>query len=193
MKFDTMTAELNACRLCRKNFGFEPRPVFFGNQNSKIMQISQSPSQNVHKTGKSFDDASGRKLRSEWYMIPDKDFYNDNNFYISGIGHCYPGKDKNGGDRAPPKRCADKWLKLEIELVNNKMFVLVGRHSAEYFFPKKSFKELVFTDQKINGKPTIVLPHPSPLNKKWLKDNPNFEKKRLPEIRKKMHQVLYEK
>ncbi|MFR0985782.1 MAG: uracil-DNA glycosylase family protein [Frisingicoccus sp.] len=53
------------------------------------MQISQAPSRTVHNTGKPFNDASGRRLRSEWYRISDETFYNPDNFYIVSIAHCY--------------------------------------------------------------------------------------------------------
>ncbi|MDD2656732.1 MAG: uracil-DNA glycosylase family protein [Patescibacteria group bacterium] len=189
--FDKLVNEIKSCRDCRNIFGFEPNPVFSGNENSKILQISQAPSQNVHKTNKCFNDVSGKKLRNEWYQISDKDFYNDDNFYISAIGHCYPGKSSNGGDRKPPKHCADKWLWQEIKFVKSKIIILIGRYSAQYFFPKIEFPELIFNNQKIDDKLTIVLPHPSPLNQRWFKKYPEFETERLPEIRKIIHKVLY--
>lgn len=192
-EFSNLIKEIKSCRDCKELFGFTPNPVFSGNKNAKILQISQAPSKNVHKTNKCFNDASGKKLRGEWYKISDEDFYNDDNFYISGVGHCYPGKDKKGGDKKPPIHCADKWLNKEIKFVNPKIIVLIGRHSANYFFPKRDFSELIFNNQKINNKLTIVLPHPSPLNRKWFKDHPDFEKKRLPEIRKIVHKVLFGK
>ncbi len=189
--FSELVREIKVCRECRSLFGFEPNPVFGGNQNAKILQISQAPSQNVHNTNKCFNDASGRKLRGEWYQISDEDFYNDDNFFISGVGHCYPGKSLNGGDKKPPKKCADKWLRQEIKFVNSKIIVLIGRYSASYFFPNDDFSSLIFKNQEIDGKLTIVLPHPSPLNQKWFKDHPDFESKRLPEIRKIIHNLLY--
>lgn len=161
-----------------------------GNVNSKIIQISQAPSSNVHKTLKPFDDASGRKLRSEWYHIPDEVFYDPDNFYITSIAHCYPGKSPGGGDRLPPKSCAEKWLLKEIELVNNEIFILIGGKAAGFFFPKEDFTSLVFEDSTINGKPAYVLPHPSPLNVKWFKDNPEFLNSRVREIEETVHKVL---
>lgn len=189
--FKILVKQIKSCRECRKDFGFEPNPVFTGNRDAKILQISQAPSQNVHKTSKCFNDASGRKLRQDWYKISDEDFYNDSNFYISGIGHCYPGKNLNGGDNKPPRKCADKWLTQEIRIIKSKIIILVGRCAAEYFFPKKNFTDLIFHNQELNGKLTIVLPHPSPLNRKWFKDHPEFEKNRIPEIRKIIHKALY--
>ena len=125
-----------------------------------------------------------------WYNIDDVDFYNQNNFYITSLAHCYPGKDKNGNDRVPPKICYDTWLKKELELINNKIYIIIGAKAAKVFFPKELFNELVFKNNYINGKIAIVLPHPSPLNIKWFKDNPDFLEKRLLEIRKIIENTL---
>jgi len=187
--FYNLKKEILSCRDCKKLFGFDPNPNFFGAKNSKIIQISQAPSKNVHLTSKAFNDQSGKRLR-EWYQISDDIFYNTKNLYITGIAHCFPGKDKNGGDIKPPVYCANKWLKKEFSMVNNKIFIVIGREAAKYLFPKKDFNELIFNDQLINGKPAYVLPHPSPLNMKWFKDNPSFLKKRLLYIRKKIYIVL---
>ncbi len=188
--FDQLREEILNCRICEEKFGFEPHPIVMGNANSKIMQISQAPSQNVHKTLKPFDDASGRKLRNEWYHITDEVFYNPNNFYITAIAHCYPGKSPNGGDRLPPKSCAKLWMQKEIELVNNEIFILIGGKAASFFFPNHNFTTLIFNDNTIHGKPAYVLPHPSPLNVKWFKDNPEFLKTRIEQIEKAVHEVL---
>lgn len=178
------------CRMCRDTFGFEPNPIVLGNNNAKIMQISQAPSKSVHETGRPFNDISGRKLRGEWYHISEEDFYNPDNFYIVSMAHCYPGKASGGGDRRPPKVCSKKWLSREMELVDNEIYVIIGGIAAEFFFPHEKITALAFEDREINGKPTYILPHPSPLNMKWFKDYPEFTEKRIPEIREKIHKVL---
>jgi uracil-DNA glycosylase len=35
-----------------------------------------------------------------------------------------------------------------------------------------------------------VIPHPSPLNVKWFKDYPDFEKERVKDIRKAVHDAI---
>lgn len=189
-KFENLIKEISACRLCEEKFGFEPHPIILGNVNSKIMQISQAPSKNVHQTLIPFHDASGRKLRNEWYKISDEIFYNPDNFFITAIAQCYPGKSAAGGDRLPPKSCGKKWLYREMELVDNKIYLLLGGKCASFFFPKKDFTSLIFQDNTINGKPAFVLPHPSPLNRKWLKEHPEFLEKRVHEIRGAIHEIL---
>ena len=112
---EQLRSELLKCRECKGLFGFEPRPISMGNSCAKIMQVSQAPSVHVHNTGRSFNDISGRRLRGEWYKISDETFYDPNVFYITSVGHCYPGKSKNKGDNPPPKICAQKWLKREFD------------------------------------------------------------------------------
>jgi len=189
-KFQDLRNQIKSCRYCEADFGFEPHPIVFGNPQSKIMQISQAPSRTVHNTGKPFNDASGRRLRSEWYKISDETFYNPDNFYIVSVAHCYPGKNPKGGDNRPPKCCADKWLSQELALVQNKIYILIGGAAASYFFPKQKLTELVFQNLTLNGKPAFVLPHPSPLNMKWFRDYPEFLKKRIYEIEKAVHETL---
>lgn len=188
--FEKLREEISSCRICREEFGFEPRPILFGNQNAKIMQISQAPSRKVHETGLPFNDASGKKLRREWYRIEDEEFYNPDNFYIVSTAHCFPGKAPGGGDKRPPKHCAGRWLRREMELVNNEIYILVGGVAAEVFFPGRKITELVFEDHVIGGKPAYILPHPSPLNVKWFRDHPEFEQTRIPEIAACVHRIL---
>ncbi len=188
--FEKLKKDILDCRICADLFGFEPHPIVWGNENAKIMHISQAPSLNVYKTRKPFDDASGKRLRQEWYHISDEVFYNPDLFYIVSIAHCYPGKSPNGGDRLPPKSCAKRWLLKEIELVNNTLFLIVGGIAADFFFPKQNFTSLIFNDQSIRGKPAYVLPHPSPLNVKWFKDHPEFLQSRIQQIEKAIHAAL---
>jgi uracil-DNA glycosylase family 4 len=189
--FIQLKTKILSCRDCKNRFGFIPRPILFGNENSKIDQISQAPSRNVHLTGKPFDDSTGKRLIKEWYKIDEKDFYNEDNFYITALSHCYPGKTKNGADRAPPIYCARKWLLREISTINNQIFVIIGQKAASFLFPNKTYEDLIFNNQYLNNKLTLVLPHPSPLNIKWFKEHPDFYEKRLIEIREEIKRVLY--
>ena len=171
------------------NFGKENVLPFWGNQNAKIVHIGQAPSSSGVKNKKPFTDKTGEKLRS-WYGTSEEVFYNPENFYFTAIGMYFPGKSKNGGDKLPSLPFAKEWLTNEISFLHPKLFILLGRTAANFFFPKKIFKELVFEDQAINGVKTFVIPHASPLNIKWFKDNPEFLKKRLPEIKNYIRTIL---
>lgn len=188
-EFNQIKCNILKCRICSEHFGFEPNPVFFGSYNSKIVQISQAPSKTVHETSRPFNDASGKKLRNDWYQISDEMLYNPDNFYITSLAHCYPGKTKNGGDKLPPKICFETHGLKELKVVNNKIYIVIGSHAAKRLFPSEKFDELVFKNNTFNGKLAIILPHPSPLNIFWFKNHPEFED-RLVEVRKIIKEVL---
>jgi uracil-DNA glycosylase family 4 len=187
-QFLALKKEIKSCRICGGLFGFKPKPLVWGNFEAKIVQISQAPSLTAHKIQRPFSDKSGEKLKRDWYQIPDDVFYNPDNFYITAISHCYPGKAKNG-DRSPPIGCAQRWLAKELELVNPKLFIVLGSQAASFLFPKNDFTRLVFQNQTLKNVPCYVIPHPSPRNIKWFKDNPGFEAKRLLELRRVIHQA----
>lgn len=189
-EFNKLIKELKKCDICKNKFDFTPHPIVIGNTNSKIVQISQAPSRTVHESLEPFTDQSGKKLKYDWYQITDEEFYNPDNFYIAALSHCYPGKDKNGNDRMPPRICYEKWIKQELKYINNKIYILIGSKSAKVFFPNDNFNDLVFKDNYSNGKLTLVLPHPSPLNIKWFKDHPDFLNKRIYEVRTIIKEIL---
>jgi len=191
-KFHEFRERLKQCRLCRDMIGFEPKPVVWGTPEAKIVQISQAPSKTVHETGKPFNDLSGAKLR-EWYGIHEDIFYNQKLFYMTDIYHCYLGKDIKRGDAKPPLNCAKKWLHEELSLIDNEIYLIIGRVPTNFLFPKKNFNELIFNDQTFNGKSAYVLPHPSPQNIKWFKDHPEFYDRVLPKIKGIVHEVIYKK
>lgn len=191
--FKRLKNEIEKCDYCREKFGFEPHPIFWGKQNSKIVQISQAPSNNVHKSMKPFTDMSGKTLKYEWYQITDEQFYNTDNFFIGALAHCYPGKNKNGNDKQPPKCCWSKWIEKELQILDNEIYIVIGAKAAKRFFPNENFEDLVFNNNEWNNKLTIVLPHPSPLNKKWIKDHPKFINERIIEVRNIIKDVIKSK
>lgn len=187
--FEKLKQDLLTCQACLDVLEYPPRPIFQGQQNSLIMQISQAPSRKVMESGLPFNDPSGEKLRNDWYQITKEQFYNSTNFYITSIGRCFPGKAKTG-DNPPPVACADRFLTRELELIEPQIYILIGSHAAKFFYPNESLEELIFNDHTYRGKPLFVLPHPSPLNRKWLKDHPQFETERMAYIRKKIHYYI---
>ena len=75
-------------------------------------------------------------------------------------------------------------------MVHNKIYVIVGAKAAKAFFGDSPFEELVFNNQELFGKLAIVLPHPSPLNRRWLKKHPLFLESRIKEVRKIIRECI---
>ena len=182
--------ELSGCRLCQQRFDHEPRPMVWGNEAAPVLLIGQAPSRSVHETGKPFNDMSGRRLRS-WLHLSEEQFWDKNFLYISAMGHCFPGKaPKGGGDNKPPKICSETWMPRLLKSLQPQIYLLVGSYAAQHFFPKQKLSELVFEELEVNGRTAFVLPHPSPLNQKWFKDYPEFERARIHDIRATLQPLL---
>ncbi len=169
---------------------FEEKNIlpFWGNQNATIVHIGQAPSKSGVKNQKPFSDKTGEKLR-RWYGLTEEEFYDKDKFYLTALGLYFPGKQKGGGDKTPSMHFAKEWLTKEISFLNPKLFVILGRLAATFFFGNEKFEKLVFEDQRINGVKTLVIPHASPLNIKWFKDHPDFLTKRLPYVRDTIQDV----
>lgn len=183
-KLAQLIDQLKECKICQNQFGFEPHPIHLGEADAKILIVSQAPGWRVHERRKPFSDLSGKKLRQQWLWISEEHFYNPHLFYFTNVGHCFPGKNKNNTDKKPPRICWDKWSKHEIELLDScELYIVIGSEAASRLFPKRKLEELVFSNLTIHGKTCFVLPHPSPLNFRWLKAHPKFEIQVLPRLR----------
>jgi len=195
MNFEEFKHQLQNCRYCQR-FGIEPKP-FVGREKSeksaKIVQVSQQPSKSASESGIPFSDASGRKLIDEWYKIPRDVFLNPKLFYITGVAHCYSSNEKVA--RRLRRECSKKWLKQELSFLNPRLYIIIGKPAANFFFPDKKFTKLaefVFQNHVVKNRTAFVLPHPSPLAAWWLTKYPKFESDRLNDIRKAVHEAIRE-
>lgn len=187
--YEQLKADITSCRRCQIQFDYEPRPIFFGNQRPAVMQISQAPSRRVHESGLPFNDQSGKTLR-EWYGIAEADFYRPDHFYMTSVGHCYPGR-QSQGDKAPMLECAKQFLQRELKIIEPQLYIIIGSYAARFLFGKEcSLDNLIFHDQTLCDKQAYVLPHPSPLNRRWLNEHPQFLKERMPIIADRIHQLI---
>lgn len=170
---------------------FPPNPILNFTKNSKIVLIGQAPGIKVQKSGIPWDDASGERLR-DWLKVSSNEFYDPLNFAIVPMGFCYPGNDGKG-DLPPRKECAELWMQRILNSLNNKkLIILIGQYSQKYFLDTAA--KITLTERVKNWKAYLpdyfVLPHPSPRNNIWLKNNPWFEKDVLPALNTSVQQIL---
>ncbi len=189
----TLLREIEKCNVCAKHLALGPRPVVTAHIKSKIIVIGQAPGTKVHKTGVPWDDASGKQLR-KWMGINDAVFYNPEKVAIVPMGFCYPGKG-NSGDLPPRPECAPLWHKKLLTLMpETKLTLLIGQYAQRYYLQNKRLKNLTETVKahQLFLPDYFVLPHPSPRNRFWLHKNPWFEKEIIPDLQKKIQEILEE-
>ncbi|PPD05171.1 MAG: IclR family transcriptional regulator [Methylobacter sp.] len=182
--------EVKACRLCLHSLPHEPRPVLQWHPSAKILLAGQAPGRKVHESGQPFTDASGERLRG-WLGIGVEDFYDAQKLAIVPMGLCYPGTDK-AGDLPPRSECAPQWReRLLAPLINVRLTLLIGQYAQAYHLPggKQSVTDAV-GNWRAYWPGMVPLPHPSPRNNRWLKQNPWFEAELLPVLRAQISHVL---
>lgn len=190
-KLQHLTNKILACTLCEKHLPFAPNPIVRPSRAAKILIIGQAPGVKVHETSLSWNDASGNKLR-EWMAVEREQFYDVKKIAIMPMGFCYPGKGKSG-DLPPRPECAAQWhadllqLMPQIELV-----LLIGMYAQKYYLAKRrkiNLTETVKAWQEYSPR-YLPMPHPSPRNKLWLKNNAWFERNVVPHLQTRVSQLI---
>ena len=157
---------------------------------ARILIAGQAPGRRVHETGIPFDDPSGDRLR-EWLGISREDFYDATRIAIVPMGFCYPGTGKSG-DLPPRQECAEAWREpLLSSLADIRLTLVIGQYAQRWHLTDKSrnLTETVRAWESF-GAGLIPLPHPSPRNNLWLKKNPWFTSKLLPDLKLRVQQAL---
>lgn len=183
--------EIRHCKLCKPYIPFEPKPVLTASQESKICIIGQAPGIKVHESGIPWNDQSGDTLRT-WLGISRNLFYDTSQIAIVPMGFCYPGKGPSG-DLPPRPECAPTWHARILEnMPALKLSLFVGKYAQNYYLKNASGENLTKTvkNYKTFLPKFFPLPHPSPRNRFWLKQNPWFSEILIPDLQSIIRSIL---
>ena len=187
LSFNRILREVRACTLCASHLPLTPNPVVQLHPNAQILIAGQAPGRKVHDSGIPFNDVSGQRLR-EWMGVESEFFYNPEKVAILPMGFCYPGTGKSG-DLPPRPECAVQWRdRLLEQLPNIRLTILIGQYAQNWHLgsnKKANLTETVKAWQEY-WPSVLPLPHPSPRNNRWLKNNPWFETDVVPALQQKI-------
>ena len=182
---------IRACRLCEPHLPLGAKPIVQLGGRAKILIVGQAPGTITHKKGVPFDDPSGERLRG-WLGVDRACFYDPDCFAIAPMGFCYPGTGSSG-DLPPRPECAATWRpRLMDELQGIELTVILGTYALKWHLgaqAKPSVTQTVAAWQDY-WPGIIALPHPSPRNNRWLKENPWFEAEVVPRLREQVKNLL---
>lgn len=191
-EFQSLLSEMHACRLCADRLPLGPNPIFRLSPTARLLMVGQAPGTRVHETGIPWNDRSGDRLR-EWLALDRETFYDVRRIAILPTGLCYPGADKNGGDKPPIPICAPTWHpRVHPHLDQVRLTLLIGSYAQAYYLGRNrgaSTQETVRSWRDFLPE-FFPLPHPSWRNTAWLKRNPWFEAELLPDLRARVHALL---
>ena len=189
-EFDALLEAVRDCKLCEAGLPYGARPVLQAAPQARILVAGQAPGSKVHASGIPFDDASGDRLR-QWMGIERECFYDATQIAILPMGFCYPGTGKSG-DLPPRPECATAWREpLLAGLPRIELTLVLGQYAQAWHLDdnKRSLTARV-KDWRLTWPKMLPLPHPSPRNNRWLKQNAWFEAEVLPELRTRVKQLL---
>ena len=165
-------------------------PIFQINPEAEILIVGQAPGKKVEESGILFHDKSGEKLR-DWMGIDGKLFYSKR-IAIMPMDFYYPGKGKTG-DLPPRRFIAEEYHPVILEMMPEiRLTILIGKYSMDYYLKKRAKRNLTETVRCYQEYLPEYFPivHPSPLNFRWQAKNPWFETEVVPELRKRVADIL---
>ena len=187
----SLLTDIRKCRECEAHLPHGPRPVLAASTESRILIMGQAPGSRVHESGVAWDDPSGVRLR-DWMGISSDDFYDESKIALVPMGFCYPGTGRSG-DLPPRKECSELWHeRLLGNLTNVKLTLVIGRYAQDYRLGNKLKSTLTETVEnwKDYTPVNLPLPHPSPRNNRWLKNNAWFLKDVVPYLQRRVKKLL---
>ncbi len=190
MALESLLLEVRACRHCAAELALGPRPVLQCAPTARILIAGQAPGRRVHASGLPFDDPSGERLRA-WLGVDREVFYDATRIAILPMGFCYPGSGR-GGDLPPRRECAALWRRRLLDALPAIELVLaIGRYAQDYHLGAAAATLTARVRAWRDHWPAVLpLPHPSPRNNRWFRQNPWFETELLPVLRTRVEQML---
>ncbi|MCT3131590.1 MULTISPECIES: uracil-DNA glycosylase family protein [Lactococcus] len=166
-------------------------PLYSVHKEAKICIIGQAPGIRAQESRLFWNDPSGDRLR-DWLGIDRATFYESNKISILPLDFYFPGKGKSG-DLPPRAGFAQKWHKALLEeMPEIELFILVGSYAIKYYLNLKSSAKTTEVIRNFEAYLPKYFPlvHPSPRNNIWLAKNLWFEPELLPELKKRVAQLI---
>lgn len=164
-KLDALKAEIIAKNICPELAATATQLVMGdGNPDADIVFIGEAPGKNEDKQGLPFVGAAGKFLNE---MLAAAGMTRGD-VYITNIVKYRP---PNNRDPSPEEKAAFlPYLLRQLEIINPKAIITLGRHSMEYFLPDARIsqihghavrKKVIYHDKAPHGLLIIPLYHPA--------------------------------
>ncbi len=131
----------------------------FGNANADVVLIGEAPGKQEDIAGKPFIGAAGKFLDSMLQSI----HLDRNDVYITNIVKYRP--PNNRDPSIAEKTAFIPYLERELQIINPKLVITLGRHSMEYFIPNETIGEIHGQPRRVQfgAESLVVMPlyHPS--------------------------------
>lgn len=135
-QLEKLNKEMAACDKCILRSTCNRVVPGEGSAEAEIMFIGEGPGQKEDELGRPFVGAAGKFLDEMLGIINLK----REDVYIANVVKCRP-----PGNRDPFPEEAEScwpWLEKQIEIIDPKLIVMLGRHSMERFLPNQKISQI---------------------------------------------------
>jgi DNA polymerase len=146
---------VRACTRCSLYQGRQRAVPGEGPAKAEIMLIGEGPGFHEDKQGRPFVGASGKFLEELLGSIG----YKREDVFIANVVKCRP---PNNRDPQPDELAAcEGYLKRQIELVDPKVIVTLGRYSMNHFLPGSSITKIHGQAHRLGNRLIVPMFHPA--------------------------------
>jgi uracil-DNA glycosylase family 4 len=151
----SLIEEINSCTLCALSQGRTNAVPGEGNPQADIMFIGEAPGVNEDRQGRPFVGAAGTVLDNMLAVIG----LDRSDVYICNMIKCRPPENR---DPQPSEMDTCRpYLDRQIELIDPKVIVTLGRHSFGKFFAGETISKARGRPREWNGRIVFPVYHPA--------------------------------
>lgn len=176
--------EVSTCTKCMLHYSRKHAVPGEGPANAEIMFIGEGPGFHENEQGRPFVGAAGKFLDELLTSIHLK----REDVFIGNVVKCRP-----PGNRDPlPEEleACSHYLERQIQAINPKIIVTLGRFSMAHFLPGSRISEIHGQARKVNGRLVVAMYHPAAaLHQRSLKSTIEADFAHLPELITKSEQI----
>jgi uracil-DNA glycosylase family 4 len=173
-----VTKEVSVCTLCELHFSRKNAVPGEGPVDADMVFIGEGPGFHENEQGRPFVGAAGKFLEELLSKIGMK----RDQVFITNVVKCRP-----PGNRDPKldevETCVSHYLERQLQAINPKVIVTLGRYSMGYFMPNAKISDVHGQSMHVRGKLVIPMYHPAAaLHQASLKPVLERDFARLPEL-----------
>ncbi len=176
---DVIAGEVSVCTKCELYQGRTRAVPGAGPVDARIMFIGEGPGFHEDKQGLPFVGPSGKLLEEMLALI----HLHRNDVFISNVVKCRPPENR---DPLPGEieTCTSNYLYRQIDLINPRLIVTLGRYSMGLFFPNAKITAIHGKPKFADGRYYLPMFHPAAVlrNMAGLKPLAEADFRKIPEL-----------
>lgn len=152
---EQIAGEVNSCSMCSLHVGRKNAVPGEGPANAELLFIGEGPGFHENEQGRPFVGAAGKFLEELLAIIDLK----REDVFICNVVKCRP--PGNRDPQADEIDACSSYLERQINAINPKAIITLGRFSMAQYFPKARISAIHGQAQLVDGRLIVPMYHPA--------------------------------